>query len=111
VKSPNLRGSFQTPLPLTATPNRRTWADPRHPERSGRLVKEGVYRIGRNPMYLGFVAVLLGLAVALLSPIGLALALATAAYLDRFRIQPEERMLRRHFGRDESYRRTVPRWL
>jgi protein-S-isoprenylcysteine O-methyltransferase Ste14 len=89
-----------------------TTVDPLHPERSARLVTGGVYRASRNPMYVGFVVVLVGLAVALSSLVGVALALATGVYLDRFQIQPEERTLLQCFGRDfERYRREVPRWL
>ena len=90
----------------------RTTVDPRHPERSERLVTGGIFRLSRNPMYVGFVAVLLGLAVARSSPVGVALAIATAMYLDRFQIRPEERRLVQRFGIDfERYRQAVPRWL
>lgn len=90
----------------------RTTVDPLHPERSADLVTDGIYRYSRNPMYLGFVIGLLGIAVALCSLLGIALALATARFLHRFQIEPEERHLARRFGRQfEQYCRAVPRWL
>lgn len=90
----------------------RTTVDPLHPERSVALVTGGIYRISRNPMYLGFVAALLGQALALSSPVGVLLALATAAYLDRFQIAPEERLLQLRFGSDyDEYKRSVRRWI
>jgi protein-S-isoprenylcysteine O-methyltransferase Ste14 len=90
----------------------RTTVDPLHPERSVVLVRQGVYRLSRNPMYVGFVAALLGLAVALSSPVGLLLAFGTAVYLDRFQIEPEERVLLQRFGHEyERYKRSVRRWL
>jgi protein-S-isoprenylcysteine O-methyltransferase Ste14 len=33
----------------------RTTVDPVHPEKTARLVTDGIYRWTRNPMYLGFV--------------------------------------------------------
>ena len=76
----------------------QTTVDPRHPEQSARLVTTGVYRWTRNPMYLGFVAALAGLAIALQSVAGLAIASLAAVYLQRFQIHPEERILQRRFG-------------
>jgi protein-S-isoprenylcysteine O-methyltransferase Ste14 len=89
-----------------------TTVDPLHPDRSASLVTQGVYRISRNPMYVGFIALLLGLAVALSSIPGGTVALAAALYLDRFQIRPEERILQRRFGAAfDRYRASVRRWL
>jgi len=90
----------------------RTTVDPLHPERSARLVTAGVYRWTRNPMYLGFVLCLLGLAIALQSPVGFALTAFTAVFLHRFQIKPEEQALRRCFGSAfDAYCGRVRRWL
>lgn len=90
----------------------RTTVDPRHPERSARIVTAGVYRWTRNPMYLGFVLLLLGLAVALQSAFGLLVTALAACFLQRFQITPEERWLGRQFGAEyDDYRRRVRRWL
>src|SRR5687768_9766908 len=43
----------------------RTTVNPMAPEASSALVTQGVYRLSRNPMYLGFVLALLGWAVFL----------------------------------------------
>jgi protein-S-isoprenylcysteine O-methyltransferase Ste14 len=90
----------------------RTTVDPLHPERSARLVTAGVYRWTRNPMYLGFVLFVLGLAVALQSLVGFALTAFTAVFLQRFQIKPEERALSRRFGAAfDVYRGRVRRWI
>jgi len=90
----------------------QTTVDPRHPEQSARLVTTGVYRWTRNPMYLGFVAALAGLAIALQSVAGLAIASLAAVYLQRFQIHPEERILQRRFGDAFNvYLGQVRRWL
>ncbi|NKI34089.1 isoprenylcysteine carboxylmethyltransferase family protein [Wenzhouxiangella sp. XN79A] len=89
-----------------------TTVDPTRPARASQLVDRGVFAVSRNPMYVGFVAVLLGAAFdfdalsALTGPVLLAL------WLHRFQVLPEERILRERFGPlFEDYCRRVPRWL
>lgn len=76
------------------------------------LVTDGVFRFTRNPMYLGMVLILIGVAVSLgtLSPF---LACAAFAALLHFRfILVEERMLAATFGpRWEAYRKRTRRWI
>ncbi|HET9023470.1 MAG TPA: isoprenylcysteine carboxylmethyltransferase family protein [Burkholderiaceae bacterium] len=107
-----LTGFALATLGVVAFRRARTTVDPRHPEQSARMVTGGVYRWTRNPMYLGFVLVLLGLAIFLQSIPGLAITGAAAACLQRFQIAPEERLLRQRFGAEfEAYRTRVARWL
>ena len=81
-------------------------------EESSQLVTGGVFRVSRNPMYLGMVLVVAGVAL-LLGTAGPWLAAAgLAVALDRAFIGPEERMLAATFGQEwESYRRRVRRWI
>ena len=90
----------------------KTTVNPMKPEKSAALVSSGVYRITRNPMYVGMVFILLAWAVYLASPWALFGPLAFAAYITRFQIKPEERVLAARFG-DEfaSYTARVRRWL
>ncbi len=89
-----------------------TTVDPMRPDRASRLVDRGVFSISRNPMYVGFVVALLGAALmfdALLALLGPALL---AAWLHRFQVLPEERILSVRFGAAfEAYCDRVPRWL
>lgn len=90
----------------------RTTVDPRHPERSARIVTGGVYRWSRNPMYLGFVLLLLGLAIAMQSGFGLLVTALVATFLQRFQITPEERRLSEQFGAEYvAYQGRVGRWI
>lgn len=89
-----------------------TTVDPRIPEQSASLVVGGVYRISRNPMYVGFLLVLTGWAVFLGNIASLLLLPAFVLYMNRFQIAPEERFMREKFG--EAYRQyeaAVRRWL
>jgi protein-S-isoprenylcysteine O-methyltransferase Ste14 len=90
----------------------RTTVDPRDPAASSSLVTGGVYRITRNPMYVGFVAILLGLCVQAGNLAAFAWPFAFAWYLDRFQIRAEERLLRKQFGAAfEEYAQRTRRWM
>lgn len=90
----------------------RTTPNPTKPHDASRLVDVGVYRISRNPMYLGDL-LLLGAWAVWLANLAAFLALPFfIAYLDRFQIAPEERVLQARFGAGyDAYRRSVRRWL
>jgi protein-S-isoprenylcysteine O-methyltransferase Ste14 len=89
-----------------------TTVNPIRPESASSLVTSGVYRLTRNPMYLGLLFVLLGWAVWLAHPLSLLIVLLFAVYMSRFQIRPEERALRASFGESfETYARSTRRWL
>jgi protein-S-isoprenylcysteine O-methyltransferase Ste14 len=76
------------------------------------LVKDGVFGVTRNPMYLGLSLVLLAWALYLARPLALLGPIMFALYITRFQIIPEERALRAKFGSDfEDYARRVRRWI
>lgn len=90
----------------------RTTVNPLRPENASSLITTGVYRVTRNPMYVGLMLVLLAWAILLASPLSLAGPVAFIAYIDRFQIQPEERILIEKFGPAyEAYRARVRRWI
>lgn len=99
-------------LGVRAFARARTTVDPRVPHKSSSLVRSGVYRISRNPMYLG-IALLLGAWALWLAHAPALLGVpAFVLYMNRFQIDAEERMLQRTFGADfERYRAQVRRWL
>jgi protein-S-isoprenylcysteine O-methyltransferase Ste14 len=79
---------------------------------ASRLVTAGPYRWTRNPMYVGFVAVYVGLALMMNSLWPLALLPAVVVALDLIVIAREERYLRSVFGPAyEEYCRRVKRWI
>lgn len=76
------------------------------------LVTGAAYRFSRNPMYVGFVAILLGVGAAANSLPMMMSALAMYMYLDRYVIPREERYLRQRFdAMYDAYCRNVRRWL
>ena len=91
----------------------RTTVHPHRPQETQTLVTDGAYRFSRNPMYLGILLVLLAWALWLgNAPAALLGPAAFVAYLNRFQIGPEERVLAQRFGDAyQRYRQRVRRWL
>ena len=90
----------------------RTTINPLAPERSSALVTTGIYRITRNPMYVGMALLLLAWAVYLSAWLPLLGPLVFVLYITRFQILPEERILQQRFGDAFlSYTTQVRRWL
>ena len=90
----------------------RTTVNPLTPHASTAVVSSGVYRVSRNPMYLGILLALAGWAVYL-SHAGAALLVpAFVAYMTEYQIKPEERALLAKFGSEfAQYMLRVRRWL
>ena len=89
-----------------------TTVNPMKPDTTSSLVVSGIYRYTRNPMYLGFLLLLMAWAAALSNVLPLASLLAFVLYMNRFQIVPEERMLASRFAQDYAeYRARVRRWL
>lgn len=89
-----------------------TTVDPRTPAAASSLVVVGIYRYTRNPMYLGFLLVLLALALYLGKLTAFVLLPVFVLYLNELQIKPEETALRARFGTEfDSYTASVRRWL
>lgn len=90
----------------------QTTVDPMHPAAASSLVQGGIYRLTRNPMYLGFLLMLLGWAVYIATLSALIVLPVFAGYLTVFQIRPEERALRARFGPAfDTYMAQVRRWI
>lgn len=90
----------------------QTTVNPLKPETASTLVRAGVYRYSRNPMYVGFALLLLAWACYLAAPWALLGVLAFVLYIQRFQIAPEERALAQIFGDEfQRYAAQVRRWL
>lgn len=90
----------------------RTTVNPLHPGSASAIVMSGVYRLSRNPMYVGLLLALAAWAVYLSHPVAFIFLPLFIAYMNRFQIVPEERALSSKFGSEfAAYRRSVRRWL
>ena len=90
----------------------KTTVNPTKPQSSSSLVSWGVYRVTRNPMYLGGLLILIGWAIFLSKPIAFLFLPAYILYINLFQIVPEERVLTTLFGPDFiAYKSRARRWL
>jgi protein-S-isoprenylcysteine O-methyltransferase Ste14/putative intracellular protease/amidase len=90
----------------------KTTVNPMKPDTTSSLVVSGIYRYTRNPMYLGFLLLLMAWAASLSNVLALVSVLAFVLYMNRFQIVPEERVLTSRFAQDYAeYRARVRRWL
>jgi protein-S-isoprenylcysteine O-methyltransferase Ste14 len=80
------------------------------PRERGELRTGGPYRWMRHPLYVGLLAATLGWALLWQSAIGLAYAVAVAAFFDR-KAAREERWMRERFPGYEDYRCRVRRFI
>lgn len=89
-----------------------TTVNPLTPGGASAVVRRGVYRLSRNPMYVGLVAGLLGWGLYLSHALALACVPVIAWWLDRFQIAAEEQAMRAKFGQAfDEYAQSVRRWL
>ncbi len=90
----------------------KTTVNPITIENASSLVTRGPFAISRNPMYLGMVVFLAGVAVYEGGASGFIMLPLFVAYITAFQITPEERVMRRKFG-DEyaTYCARVRRWI
>jgi len=90
----------------------RTTLNPTKPEDSSSLVSWGIYKITRNPMYLGLLLQLTAWAIFLSNWIAVLFLPVFVVYINRFQIVPEEQALTSLFAREfVAYQSRVRRWL
>ena len=97
---------------LLAFRSARTTVNPLAPGRSSVVVTSGIYRLSRNPMYLGMALLLMAWCVFLGNPLALLSVVLFWGYITRFQILPEERALLAKFGAPYArYLSEVRRWI
>jgi len=81
-------------------------------EESTALITTGVFTASRNPMYVGFVLMLAGVAVILGSTTPFCVVPTFAVVMDVVFVAPEERMLASRFGEAwTTYAARTRRWI
>jgi len=83
-----------------------------HSKPTTTLVTTGPFRLSRNPMYIGLLALMVGLGVGYGNLWWLVLAVPAALAMRRWTVRPEESYLEAHFEDEyRRYRQRVRRWL
>lgn len=90
----------------------KTTINPLNPQKAQSIVTSGIYKITRNPMYVGIVVLLFGFCMKFGSYIGFIFIPLFITYITIFQIIPEEIALEAKF-RDEylKYKNKVRRWI
>ena len=92
--------------------NRKTTVNPTKPHKTTTLVITGIYKITRNPMYLGMLLIIISFAFYKTSIISLILIPFFIFYINKFQIELEEYEMRKKFGKEyEDYCKKVDRWI
>ena len=107
-----LIGLFILILAVNSFKKHSTTVNPIKIENASSLVTSGVFEYSRNPMYLGMVMILFGLAVMLNLVGGILFVVLFMIYITKFQIRPEEEVMERLFGEDFiKYKHKVRMWL
>lgn len=89
-----------------------TTANPMKPENTTGLVTKGMYKITRNPMYVGLLTMLTGYAIWLGSVTPFLVLPLFYVLITEMQIKPEEEILEEKFGQEYlDYKNSVRRWL
>ena len=90
----------------------KTTVDPTRPYKTSNLVISGIYKITRNPMYLGMLFLIMAYATYNNYVIGCIIIPILIFYINKFQIEPEEIEMIKKFGESfENYCKKVNRWL
>lgn len=107
-----LLGATTSALGVREFKRSKNTVNPTKPESSSTLVRSGIYRYTRNPMYLGFLLILIGCAIAAANVVAFVVLLRFVGYMNRFQIEPEERALTLIFGEDfKAFCFEARRWI
>jgi protein-S-isoprenylcysteine O-methyltransferase Ste14 len=90
----------------------KTTIDPTKPEKASYLVSGGIYRVTRNPMYLGMQLIIIAAIFKFGNYYGFIALPFFILYITQFQIKPEERIIEIIFGEEYVlYKKKVRRWL
>jgi len=99
-------------LGVTEFSRRSTTVNPHKPQKTTTLVRSGIYRLTRNPMYLGMAIILLAGMVKFGNGINIIVIPLYIWVMNTVQIQPEEEVMEQKFGQKYlAYKKEVRRWL
>ena len=76
------------------------------------LIRRGIYRYIRHPMYTGMFMIAIGMCIMMQSIIGIAITLFLLVPVGIYRVKVEETALRKRFGKEyEKYQQSTKRFV
>ena len=90
----------------------KTTVNPLKPKQASSLVTSGIFRLSRNPMYLGMLIILLSISFKFNLLGGIIISLSFFIFITKFQILPEEEAMNELFGdKFTQYSNTTRRWI
>ena len=90
----------------------KTTINPIKFKKVNKLVTSGIYKYSRNPMYLGFLIIVISSSIFYLNTYSILTPLFFYLWINRFQIKREEFFLTEKFGEDYlSYKKKTRRWI
>ena len=90
----------------------KTTINPIKFKKVNKLVTSGIYKYSRNPMYLGFLIIVISSSIFYLNIYSILTPLFFYLWLNRFQIKREEIFLTEKFGKEYlSYKNKTRRWI
>ena len=90
----------------------KTTVNPMRPEKASHLVTSGIFKISRNPMYLGMILIVLSSTVFYLNIYSIFTPFIFYFWINRFQIKREEKFLTEKFGEEYLlYKTRTRRWI
>ena len=97
---------------LRAFRKHQTTVNPLNLRKTAAFVNSGIYRVSRNPMYVGLLFILFGWALFLGNILSMIWLGPWLIWMSELQIAPEEKAMTQQFGDAYSeYCKTVRRWL
>jgi protein-S-isoprenylcysteine O-methyltransferase Ste14 len=90
----------------------KTTINPIKFKKVNKLVKSGIYKYSRNPMYLGLLMIVVSSSIYYLNIYSILTPLFFYLWINRFQIKREENFLIEKFGKEYlSYKNKTRRWI
>ena len=97
---------------MAAFAQQKTTVNPLDLQNTTALVTHGIYRVTRNPMYVGMLFLLFGWALYLANILSMLWLAPWVVYMSHMQIAPEEQAMEALFGDEyRAYCQQVRRWL
>jgi protein-S-isoprenylcysteine O-methyltransferase Ste14 len=89
-----------------------TTIDPHRPQKASKLIRHGIYKLTRNPMYLSLTLMLASVMIWSGDVLNIAPLMFFVWYINKFQIIPEEKALQQRFPSQlPAYKASVRRWI
>lgn len=107
-----LVGAFFSLAGIASFRKAKTTVNPLKPNLATTLVVSGIFRVSRNPMYVGITFILLAWSIYLGAVWALLGVIGFVIFINQFQVIPEEKVMLALFGEEYvSYSKRVRRWL